>query len=373
MMKKKEYCSIGIMSGTSLDGLDFSLIKTDGINKIKVLFNDYHKFNQKLKSNIKKLIKRINKIEKDVVLDSDEFFELNKEFTNYVCNKTNLFLRNKSICLSDVDVIGLHGNTILHKPKEKVSIQLGNPELLSKKLKTCVISNFRKNDLLQNGEGAPLAPIYHQSQFSVSNKNIIVVNIGGISNFSLLIGKHKMFASDIGPGNKLIDQYCDLIFKKKFDKEGKIASRGKINFKLLNIWKKKNFLQKPFPVSYDNFYFDLNEYYNDRNIVPEDFLRTLTFFTAFLIFNITKKIDLNIDKWIFSGGGVLNKTLMNDLYELLGNKKVFITKNFHLDPFFVESQAFAFISVRTLKSLPSSFPDTTGCQKSSISGEIFNF
>ena len=92
MMKKKEYCSIGIMSGTSLDGLDFSLIKTDGINKIKVLFNDYYKFNQKLKSNIKKLIKKINKIEKDVVLDSDEFFELIKNLPITFVIKQTIFL-----------------------------------------------------------------------------------------------------------------------------------------------------------------------------------------------------------------------------------------------------------------------------------------
>ena len=101
-------------------------------------------------------------------------------------------------------------------------------------------------------------------------------------------------------------------------------------------------------------------------------MRTLTYFSAFLIYNVTKKINLNVDKWIFSGGGVENNILMQDLKEFLGEKNVLTTKSYGLDPFFIESQAFAYISVRTLKSLPSSFPETTGCKKSSISGQIVN-
>ena len=372
-MKKKEYCSIGIMSGTSLDGLDVSLIKTDGMNKIKVLFDDYYKFSQSFKSNIKKVINKFNKFDNNIILESKEFVNLNEKFTGYVYKKILSFINKNSINISDIDVIGIHGNTILHQPKNRLSIQLGNSETLSKRLKICVISNFRINDIIKGGEGAPLAPIYHQSQFSVPNKNIIVVNIGGISNFSLLKGNKELLASDIGPGNKLLDQFCNLNFKKKFDKNGEIASKGKIIFELINIWKKKTFLRKKYPVSFDNFFFNVNDFNNLKNINSKDFLRTLTYFSAFLIFNITKKVNLKVDKWIFSGGGVANNILMQDLKEFLGEKNVLTTKNYGLDPFFIESQAFAYISVRTLKSLPSSFPETTGCKRSSISGEIVNF
>ena len=370
-MKKKEYCSLGIMSGTSLDGLDFSLIKTDGKFNIKTLVNEYYEFNSNFKNSIKKLIKKTGKFESKSIRNSDEFRYINQKFSELVLKLIKDFRLKNGSKMKNLDVIGVHGNTIIHQPKYGISIQLGKPDFLSKSLNTIVVADFRDNDIKMKGQGAPLVPIFHQSQFSEKNKNIMVVNIGGITNFTFLIGKTKLIASDIGPGNKLIDEFCFKIFKKNFDDRGNLAKNGKLSEELLKKWKKKPFLNFPFPVSFDNAFFKLDEFLKKKNLNKFDVLRTLTYFTAFQLLNLKLRINLNIDKWIFSGGGVKNNTLMSDIKQLLSGEVVTTTLNYKMNPFFIESSAFAYIAVRTLKKLPSSFPSTTGCIKSSTSGNIY--
>ena len=371
-MKKKEYCSLGIMSGTSIDGLDFSLIKTDGKSNIKNLINDYFKFNDNFKESIKKFIKKFNQQNYKLVLESAEFKKFNQTFTDFLYKKIKIFLRKNNQYSKKIDVIGIHGNTLIHKPDEGFSIQLGDGILLSQKLKTTIVSNFRTNDIKQQGQGAPLVPIFHQRKFAKKKKKIMVINIGGISNFTFLIGKRKILASDLGPGNKLIDEFCSKQFRVNYDNYGKLSSRGKVDDQLIIKWSKKNFLNQSFPKSFDNAFFKLNDFVVRNNKNKYDLLRTLTYFTAFLMLNLKLKISCKIDKWIFSGGGVKNKTLMRDINKLLGNEIVLTSQDYKLNPFFIESQAFAYISVRTLKKLPSTYPNTTGCKKSTISGVIHN-
>ena len=370
-MKKKEYCSLGIMSGTSLDGLDFSLIKTDGKFNIKTLVNEYYEFNSDFKKSIKKLIKKIDNSDNKSIRNLDEFMGLDQKFSELVLKLVKDFQAKNKTKMKNLDVIGIHGNTIIHKPKNGISIQLGKPNFLSKNLNTTIVSDFRENDIKLRGQGAPLVPIFHQSQFSEKNKNIMVVNIGGITNFTLLKGRSKLFASDIGPGNKLIDDFCLKKFNKNFDNKGDLAKNGRLLEDLFKKWKKKPFLKCPFPSSFDNAFFELGQFLIEKKFNKFDVLRTLTFFTAFQFLNLKLRINLNIDKWIFSGGGVKNKTLMSDIKHLLSGEIVTTTFHYDLDPFFIESQAFAYIAVRTLKKLPSSFPSTTGCLKSSASGNIY--
>ena len=243
------------MSGTSLDGLDFSLVKTDGKNNIKNLINDYYKFNQNFKESIKNFIKNINSSNYKFILKSKEFINFNKIFTEYIYKLITNFLSKNAIRIEFLDVIGIHGNTVIHKPDRGFSIQLGDAKILSKKLNKLIISNFRDNDIKEGGQGAPLVPIFHQNFFSEKNKKIMVVNIGGISNFTFLKGKRKILASDIGPGNKLIDEFCNLNFKVNYDTNGEISSKGKVINELIKRWVKKSFLGKSFPISFDNAFF----------------------------------------------------------------------------------------------------------------------
>ena len=170
----------------------------------------------------------------------------------------------------------------------------------------------------------------------------------------------------------MIDEFCNLNFKVNYDTNGEISSKGKVINELIKRWVKKSFLGKSFPISFDNAFFRLEDFIGINSINKFDVLRTLTYFTAYLMFHLKSKMNCNIDKWIFCGGGVHNVILMHDIKNFLGKERVFTTKEFNFDPFFIESQAFAYISVRTLKKLPSTFPQTTGCLRSSLSGIVYN-
>ena len=369
-MKRKEFYALGIMSGTSTDGLDFSLIKSDGKEKIKIIHNKYYKFNDKLKIKISNGIEKFKQL-KNSNKENELFKILNKDFSRYLLKKLNLFFLSSKVSIDEIDMIGIHGNTLIHDPKDRKSIQLGNAKFISKELNKPVIYNFRKSDILLGGEGAPLVPIFHKAIFSKKKKNIIVVNIGGISNFTFLNGKkNTFFASDIGPGNFLIDTFCYKKFKRNFDFNGNLAKKGKVQFKLIDSWLKNKIFFEKFPKSFDTQDFKFINSRNYKIYSPYDILRTLTFFSAKLISLIKMSINFKIDSWIFVGGGVNNSLLMSDIKSLLIDEKLFISNEFGFDSSFIESAAFAYISIRTFKKLPSAFPNTTGCQKKSICGSI---
>ena len=198
-MKRKEFYALGIMSGTSVDGLDFSLIKSDGKNKVCIITNKYFKFSEKIKNDLKNLISNSRLVVPEKIEQERFFIEYNKSFSIYLIKKIELFFSSVNFYFSDVDVIGIHGNTIVHKPEKNISIQLGDLKLISKKIGKPVIGNFRLNDISLGGEGAPLVPIFHKAIFSKHEKKIIVDNIGGISIFTYMEGTKFFLCSDIGP------------------------------------------------------------------------------------------------------------------------------------------------------------------------------
>ena len=367
-MKKKEYYSIGIMSGTSMDGFDFSLIKSDGVSQVKVLKNFYFRLGKKLKEKLRALIKNLNN-DFDKTMKSELFSCTQKEFSELVILNTKKFVKTNHINQDIIDVLGIHGVTLIHSPKKKISIQIGNAQHISNRLEKKVVSDFRANDLKNGGQGAPLVPIYHNAIFSSYKKNTLVINLGGISIYTLL-SKNKFYSSDIGPGNVLIDSLCKRFFKKNFDDKGELAENGKVNLNLIKNWTNKTFLKKRHPVSFDNYYFKLENFISSK-VSMYDNLRSLTFYTAYIISNLESKLDRKIDEWIISGGGVKNITLMNHLKDLISNGEVLTAEDFDYHSDFIESQAFAFISIRTIRSLDSAFPETTGCKKSNICGKVF--
>ncbi len=370
-MKNKEIYALGIMSGTSLDGLDFSLIKSDGTTKINVLFNHYFKFDLNMKQNINKLIINFNTKTINSVKKTSFFKETEMKFNDLMIRKIKVFFKKIRFDFEKLDLIGIHGNTLIHNPKKNISIQLGDFKLLSKKLNKIIIANFRDNDINLGGEGAPLVPIYHQAVFSKANKNIMVVNIGGLSNFSFLIGKKRVVSSDIGPGNALIDKYCNMKFKKSFDNKGQLAKKGCLEKKIVKKWLKKNFLKKKFPRSFDNNFFKIKNFVCNEKVNKYDMLRTITFFSAKIISNLKFNFKSKIDYWVFVGGGVSNLTLMGDIRNILYGQKILTSDQLGYDSAFIESSAFAFISIRTLKGMPSAFPETTGCRTKNICGKIY--
>ena len=367
-MKNKEFYALGIMSGTSIDGLDFSLIKSDGKDKIQILINHYFKFSPKIKLKINDFIKK-NQLSYNFSKNSSSYERINREFSLYLLKKIKIFFSLNNFDMDDVDVIGIHGNTILHRPSKGFSIQLGSAKMIAEKLKKPIVCNFRNKDISLGGEGAPLVPVFHRAIFSKRNNNIVVINIGGISNFTFLEGEKNIFASDIGPGNSLIDKLCIKYFKKDFDRGGKLAKKGNFNPKHIEELENKIIFKKKFPISFDSKDFDLKSFYL-KDLNEYDNLRTLTYLTAKIISNLKKRLSKNINYWVFSGGGTKNSTMMSDLRKLLKNEIIFVSDDLGYHSSFIESSAFAYISIRTMINLPSAFPSTTGCSEKNICGEI---
>ena len=208
------------MSGTSLDGIDISIITTNGINIFDFGPNFFITFTNELKE---KLLYFFNSKD-ELYLDQNFLDDLNLDFSKEYAYSLLKFLKK-----NDVDLIGFHGQTIKHDPKNKITIQLGDGQLISNILRKKLVCNFRKNDIINNGQGAPLAPVYHKLIIEDLNLDLpsCILNIGGISNITYWDRKN-LIGFDTGPGNSLVNDLMLKIFKKDYDKDGEIAFSGKI-------------------------------------------------------------------------------------------------------------------------------------------------
>ena len=362
---KKSYYSLGLMSGTSADGVDTSLIQSDGDNQYKLILDKYFKYKQSIYDDIHNLKEKINDL-KDLEFFSKEIEQLEKEITIFHANAVNEIIKQNKI---NMDFLGFHGQTIFHNAKEKISKQLGNGKLLSKLTKKTVIYNFRKNDLDNGGHGAPLTPIFHRvlkKKFEI--EDVIFVNIGGIVNITALSNNKHMSGRDIGPGMCLIDRWVRIKSGKKYDESGKIAKSGKINKKVLdkllkNFKEKENILSKV--QSYDTKYFNLSFI---EGLSLQDGAATLTEFTAQIIISYLKLKPLDKQKIILCGGGRKNTFLIEKIKKNIDHLK--LIDNYGVDGDFVESQAFAYLAIRSYLKLPISFPETTGVQNPCVGGLI---
>ena len=219
-MKKKEFVALGLMTGTSMDGVDLSLIKSDGFSEFTSVLNNYQEFDNKIQNDLINLRDKIF-VSEDLEKYSKEINDLDRKITLFHAETIKNFLSNNQ---SQVDLIGFHGQTIFHSSKEKVSKQLGNGKLLSQITKKIVINNFRKQDLINGGEGAPLTPIFHKLISKIINEKykisfpINLINIGGITNITQVSDSENnnkdIHSYDIGPGNCLIDEWIRRNSKK---------------------------------------------------------------------------------------------------------------------------------------------------------------
>ena len=373
-MEKKLLNCLGMMSGTSMDGVDISLIKTDGENFFERIIDKYYEFPDNLYNGLIKIREIINSKE-DLKIQNNEIRNIEKKFTLFHASLIEDLKSN-----FEIDVVGFHGQTIFHSPKNKISFQIGDGNLLSQLIRKKVVFNFRKNDIDHSGQGAPLTPIFHNlisKKINEKNKNISLyfINIGGITNLTKIdknFDENFMEGYDIGPGNCLIDNWVRKNSTFKYDENGKIASLGKLNELTLNQ-AIDNFEFNDFKNSLDINDFDISFL---RGLDFEEGCATVTEFTAYLIANgINNLRDKNddLDLFIFCGGGRKNNFLINRIKNYIYNEKKFIIKNvddYEFDGDFIESQAFGYLAARSIYNLPISFPKTTRCLKSISGGEI---
>ena len=362
----KEYTALGLMSGTSMDGVDASIIQSDGETKYKVILDKYFEYPQVIYKHLTKLRDKIKSL-KDLKKFLKEIKNIEKEITLFHARAVNQILKKTKV---NVDFIGFHGQTIYHNAKERISKQLGDGNLLSNLTKKTVVYNFRENDLKNGGEGAPLTPIFHKMLAKKFNiKPVSFFNIGGIINYTTIWDDGELSGRDYGPGMCLIDKWIRTNSKKKYDKNGDIAKSGKVNEIVLNKYWNAFQASDPAQMSLDISDFDISF---AKDLSLEDGAATLTFHTAeYFITHLKlneKYKDTIKEKTILCGGGRKNKFLVNIIKSL--NKDVKLIDDYGIDGDFIESQAFAYLAIRSYLKLPISFPETTGVIKPCTGGVI---
>ena len=378
-MKNKFYTAIGLMSGTSMDGVDVSLIRSDGFNQFTNILDEYFEYNESLQQELielRNLIVNIN----DLKQYSSRLNKLEREITVFHSKiVSNLSFKYKD----EIDFVGFHGQTIFHNPEQKITKQLGDGRLMSQLVKKKVIYDFRQEDITNEGQGAPLTPIFHNLLSARINEKhqidfpICFLNIGGISNITKIIKKDEKLeenleAFDSGPGNCMIDEWVRKNSKNNFDENGSIAKGGKINQLLLNQVI-DNFKIDSFDKSLDVKDFDISF---SRGLSLEDGCATITNFTAYLIAKGVEHANgSNIKpiKYLVCGGGRKNTFLIQSIKDYLLHKKNISLNSiddYSLNGDFIESQAFGYLSIRSFLKLPISFPRTTGCKVPTIGGKL---
>ena len=376
-MKQKLYTSIGLMSGTSMDGVDISIIQSDGQYQFHNILDEYFEYDVELQA---ELIRLRNLVlgENDLLKYSKELGNLERKITVFHAEKINQILTKYK---HEIDLIGFHGQTIFHEPQKKITNQLGDGKLLSQLLKKKVIYDFRQKDIENEGQGAPLTPIFHYLISNIVNEKFKTgfplgfINIGGITNLTKIISisnnlEDNIIAYDIGPGNCLIDEWVRKNSNKKFDENGNISKAGKID-QLITNQIIENFNIDSYAKSLDIKDFD-NSF--ARGLTFENGCSTITNFTGYLIAKGIENIgnDSKI-KYLISGGGRKNIALIDCIKENLNDKNNFILDNIDNYGFngdFIESQAFGYLAIRSFLNLPISFPSTTGCKKPTLGGKL---
>ena len=386
LSKRKNKYVIGLMSGTSVDGVDVVLVHLHG-NGIKTKIKQLGFITYPFPREMKKLI-----------LHNAEFLGGN---VTEICKLNFLIARVyvnaiKSLCskidfpLTKVDLIGSHGQTIQHLPKKEnlfgystnSTLQIGDPGVIAKLTEIITLGDFRVGDVALGGEGAPLVPYFDYIIFHSTKKNRALLNIGGISNITILNKKYKaddVIAFDTGPGNMLIDYLSKLYFNKDYDKDGRIAKRGKINLTVLEFLKQHDsFIERNPPKSTGREYYG-NKFLTSlikkfKKIPHEDMIRTVTMFTAYGVYRNYEKFIMNetkIDELFLSGGGARNLQLIEDFKDCFGNSvKIKNVESLGVSSDAKEAICFAVLANETISGNETNIPRVTGASRKTILGKI---
>lgn len=373
--------AVGLMSGTSLDGIDAALvdIKGCGLNtEVNLVEFETYKIPADIKSEIKRACLE-DKSSVDLICSLN--FKLGELFADAViniCNKAN-------VDTSKLDYIASHGQTIYHIPRNKgdlvkSTLQIGEASVIAYKTNTLVVSNFRVMDMAAYGEGAPLVPYTEYILYSEKGKGIALQNIGGIGNVTVLPASNSIddiFAFDTGPGNMAIDEACNILFGIPYDKDGDIAATGIVNNKMLDELMSIKYIHEKPPKTTGREHFGqrfvekiISKY---KWLKGEDIVATLTMFTAKTIgFNYKKFIIPNnrLEKVIIAGGGAHNKTLIKFIKEELEGINVLIQEDLGFSSDAKEAIAFAVLGNETLNNNFSNVPSATGAKEKVILGQI---
>jgi anhydro-N-acetylmuramic acid kinase len=345
------------MSGTSLDGVDVALIETDG-KRVQAFgptgYRPYTEPERRLL--LGALMEAVHLPQRDA--RPGILREAERVVTVAHAEAVANFTAQNRIAFEDIDIVGFHGQTVLHRPAERMTVQIGDAAALAKAIHIPVMHDFRAADVAAGGQGAPLVPVYHRALAQSLEREgpIVVLNIGGVSNLTYIDGD-ILIACDTGPGNALLDDFMSRVTGQQFDIDGRLASLGTVDQAWIAQALNHPFFALPPPKSLDRNDFAKLALPDMR---PADGAATLTAFTAAAIARAVPLLPKRPHSWVVAGGGARNLTMMRMLRERLSPVPVEAADALGWSTDAIEAQAFGFLAARGLKGLPLSYPATTG-------------
>lgn len=389
IIKKKKLNVIGLLSGTSTDGIDACLAEISGFNekiKLKQLAFKTYPFSKNVQ-------KKILQVSDPAYKNLDEVLRLDMALGRHFADSAINLVKDFGYDMKKVDLIGSHGQTIRHLSehtfclgkKVKATYQIGDPSVIALKSGVITVGDFRRSDIASGGEGAPLSPFAHFLMFNKLNTPQAVLNLGGIANLTILLGTQRIkdvWGFDTGPANMIVDFLTKKYFGEKFDKDGKIAFSGKVDGRLLAFLKKDSYFNKRPPKSTGREKF--GEEYIKRierlrkksHLKPENLVTTVselvvqTIWESFLRFVNNKR---KIQRLIITGGGAHNRYFTLRLKQLFEPIEVVNSKVFGFDPDSVEALVFALLAYLAIRGIPGNIKRATGAKKEVVLGKICLF
>ncbi len=370
---------IGIMSGSSLDGIDVALVELHNSNtsnpsntsNCKLLATHFLPYAADIKEALLALhFPQENELEKSALMAN--------QLASLYAKAVNELLSQAQLAADKITAIGCHGQTIRHQPKtspvNSYTIQLNNHALLAELTGINVVGDFRSRDIAAGGQGAPLVPAFHQAVFGSNSQNRAIINIGGIANISALNHTGSVLGFDSGPGNILLDHWVKQHLGKSYDANGQWSSTGHVNMPLLNKMLSDPFFALPPPKSTGRDLFNaawLNNHIDHLDSKPQEIARTLIELTAVTICEATQQYCPNMNAVYICGGGAHNQLLIDCLQEKLVGTSVKMTSDLGVDADWVEATAFAWLAQQTMENSPSNLPAATGAAGPRVLGAIY--
>jgi anhydro-N-acetylmuramic acid kinase len=352
--------AIGMMSGTSLDGVDIAAVTTDGVRIAAFGPSGYRPYAEAERALLSQALKEAAGLS-DRESRPGILAEAQALVTRAHAEAFEKFVADNNIARAEVAVVGFHGQTVLHRPQQRLTVQIGDASALARRIGLPVAYDFRAADVAAGGQGAPLVPIYHCALVETLRAPgpVAVLNVGGVANVTYCDGVSPPVACDTGPGNALIDDFMRARTGRAFDDGGVMAAHGVPDMEFVARVLRDPFFDQPPPKSLDR-----NSFALDAIGLPDlsiaDGAATLALLTAAAVARVVPLLPAPPAQWIVGGGGARNKTLMRFLAEKLAPAQVETADAAGWSADALEAQAFAYLAVRKLNGLPITFPTTTG-------------
>jgi anhydro-N-acetylmuramic acid kinase len=387
--------ALGLMSGTSMDGVDAALLETDGEGLVVPGESFHLPYDAAMRARIASAMKAlVASGQLPVVSDThasnwqlatDDFLSLERDLTLLHAEAVTQLLAKANLTPQEVDVVGFHGQTLIHRPEAHLTWQIGDGALLAERTGIDVVCDFRRRDMAAGGQGAPLVPLYHRAIIGGLSGAVAVVNIGGVANVTGFSADRKRIAAfDTGPGNVLLDEWVQRHTGETYDRDGRYAQAGQVDAAVLAQLMAHPFFERPPPKSLDRYDFSLQPLL-DAGLSLEDGAATLAAFTAQSMLHAGGFLPEPPQHWIITGGGRLHPGIMQGVvgcqlsvvsqhtsnWQLATGNSVLPVEALGLDGDMLEAQAFAYLAVRSLLGLPLSLPETTGASRAVTGGAFY--